>query len=175
MYFITHSSVISSNGVNALAVVHATNNIRVHGSDSVCWTSGDAVVGCDTGDSRLAADVEGVGNGTPGDTSGKLKAAGYMSIGTTFTTNNGCTDAATAGGATAGTFTVGAAVTSCTEVITMGNSATAPNGWSCNALDLTTGADVTNPHQTATSTTTATIVTGTIVASDKIQFSCFGY
>jgi hypothetical protein len=101
------------------------------------------------------------------------RAASFTSAGTKFTTNNGCTDSATAGGATAGTFTVGS--TSCTEVITMGNSATALNGWSCTAIDITTVADVTNPHQTTTTTTTATIVTGTVVSGDKIQFSCIGY
>jgi hypothetical protein len=103
----------------------------------------------------------------------KLKASAYMSVGTKFTTNNGCTDSATAGGATAGTFTVGS--TSCTEIITMGDTATSPNGWSCTVVDITTLADVTNPHQTTSSTTTATIVTGTVVSGDKIQFSCIGY
>lgn len=130
---------------------------------------------CTSGDTTVARPAaKNLQIGVGGDSSGSFFAASFQSHGTTFTTNNGCTDAATAGGATAGTFTVGA-VTSCTEVVTMGNSATAPNGWSCTALDLTTSADVTNPHQTATSTTTATIVTGTIVASDKIQFSCVGY
>jgi hypothetical protein len=57
----------------------------------------------------------------------------------------------------------------------MGNSATAPNGWSCTAIDLTTSGDVTNPHQTATAATTATFASGTIVAGDVIQFSCIGY
>jgi hypothetical protein len=104
---------------------------------------------------------------------GKLKASGLISAGTRFTTNNGCTDGANAGGATAGYFIVGS--TSCTEVITMGDSATSANGWSCTVVDITTLADVTNPHQTTSTTTTATIVTGTVVSGDKIQFSCIGY
>lgn len=101
------------------------------------------------------------------------QASGYFVVGTKFTTNNGCTDSATAGGATGGTFTVTS--TSCTEVITMGDALTAPNGWSCSVIDITTLADVTNPHQTTSTTTTATIVTGTVVSGDKIQFSCIGY
>lgn len=136
--------------------------------------SGTSVTGTvDTGVSRSAADVLAVGNGTNADTSGRVKAAGYMSVGTTFTGNAGCSETTLTGGATAGKFT--AVSTSCTIVITMGNSATAPNGWDCDAHDLTTLADVTNPHQTATTTTTVTIVTGTIVSGDVISFSCIGY
>lgn len=127
----------------------------------------------DSGVSRSGIGIVAVGNGGAGDTTGRLKASGYISVGTKFTTNNGCTDSATAGGATAGTFTVGS--TSCTEVITMGDGATAPNGWSCTVVDITTLADVTNPHQTTSNATTATIVTGTVVSGDKIQFSCIGY
>lgn len=129
----------------------------------------------DTGLTRCAAGVSCAGNGSGANTTGKFEAAGFMSLGTKFTTNNGCTDQATVGGATAGTFKVGAAVTSCTEIVTMGDTATAPNGWSCTAIDLTTIGDVTNPHQTASSTTTATFVSGTVVAGDVLQFSCVGY
>jgi hypothetical protein len=57
----------------------------------------------------------------------------------------------------------------------MGDTATAPNGWSCTVVDITTLADVTNPHQTTSNATTATFVTGTVVSGDKIQFSCIGY
>lgn len=139
------------------------------------WSSNanPAAAGADTGLSRSAADVTAIGNGNAADTSGRVKAAGYMSVGTTFTGNAGCSETTLTGGATAGKFT--AVSTSCTIVITMGNSATAPNGWDCHTIDLTTLADVTNPHQTATTTTTATIVTGTIVSGDVIQFSCIGY
>jgi hypothetical protein len=126
----------------------------------------------DTGLWRSAAGVIAVGIGSS-TTTGKLKASGYISAGTKFTTNNGCTDGANVGGATAGEFVVGS--TSCTEVITMGDSATAANGWSCAAYDKTTLADVTNPHQTTSTTTTATIVTGTVVSGDHIAFSCIGY
>jgi hypothetical protein len=95
-------------------------------------------------------------------------------VGTTFTGNAGCGEGSLTGGATAGKFTT-SGTNSCTIVITMGNVATAPNGWDCHAIDLTTVGDVTNPHQTASSTTTATIVSGTIATNDVIQFSCIGY
>lgn len=151
-----------------------TSQVGVRALGVYAWSSTTTPAGSlDTGISRSAAGVIAFGASAQGTTTSKLKASGYMSVGTKFTTDNGCTDSATAGGATAGTFTVGS--TSCTEVITMGDSATAPNGWSCTVVDITTLADVTNPHQTTSSTTTATIVTGTVVSGDKIQFSCIGY
>jgi hypothetical protein len=44
--------------------------------------------------SRDAAGVLDVGSGASGNTTGRVKASGYMSVGTKFTTNNGCTDGA---------------------------------------------------------------------------------
>jgi hypothetical protein len=170
------------NGSGSIILSCANNNCYrllagffVTRQDTVfCWgATTDATGGCDTGFSRSAAQIINFGNGTAASTVAKLKASGYMSVGTKFTTNNGCTDGANAGGGTAGYFVVGS--TSCTEVITMGDSATAPNGWSCTVVDITTLVDVTNPHQTTSNATTATIVTGTVVSGDKIQFSCIGY
>lgn len=105
---------------------------------------------------------------------GGLQAGYWKSTGTKYTQDTGCgTIATSSGGATAGKFTtVGS--TSCTTVITFGNSATATNGWACFAHDLTTSADFINPH-TSSSTTTLTIVTGTIVSGDVIEFGCIGY
>jgi hypothetical protein len=109
-----------------------------------------------------------------GSGAGGLQAAYWKSTGTKYTQDTGCgTIATSSGGATAGKFTtVGS--TSCTTVITFGNSATATNGWACYAHDVTTAADFINPHITA-STTQATIVTGTIVSGDVIEFACVGY
>jgi len=125
----------------------------------------------DTNISRDGAGIFDFGTGATFSTAGRVKAAGYMSVGTTFTSNAGCSETSLAGGATAGKYNSGTTGT-CTVVITMGNSATAPNGWSCKANDLTTVADTQN--QTATSTTTATI-SGTTVSGDVINFSCIGY
>lgn len=138
-------------------------------------TNNAANGGLDTFMSRSAPGVLAVGAaGGAGTTTGKVKAAGYMSVGTTFTSNAGCGDTTLTGGATAGKYTSVTAGT-CTTVITMGNTATAPNGWSCSATDLTTAADSGNIHQTATTTTTASLNETTVAANDVIQFSCIGY
>jgi hypothetical protein len=131
-------------------------------------------INADTGLSRTAADVLAIGNGTAGDTTAQVKSAAYMSVGTVATTNAGCGEGALTGGATAGKMTT-AGQTSCTDIITMGNSATAPNGWQCSFTDLTTAASAANPHQTASNATTVTWVSGTIVAGDVISFACIGY
>jgi len=111
---------------------------------------------------------------TTGGGASTVTAGGFISGSTTFTSNGGCTEGTLVGGSTAGKFTTSGS-TSCTVIVTMGGGVTATNGWSCTAIDLTTAIDVTNPHQTASSTTTATFATGTIVAGDVIQFSCIGY
>jgi hypothetical protein len=136
------------------------------------WTSGaDADSGStDIAFSRTAAGVLALGNGTSANTTGKFKAAGYMSVGTKFTAS-GCTNSTTVGGATAGKFSSGTTGT-CTVTITMGDTATAPNGWACWAADQTTPADIIT--QTASNATTATI-SGTTVTGDVIAFGCVGY
>jgi hypothetical protein len=127
----------------------------------------------DTELSRVSAGILGVGTShTVGDTTGKLEAAGYVSVGTTFTLSaNACTATGLTGGATAGKMTSGA-TGACTFTVTMGNTATAPNGWACKANDLTTPADLIN--ETATTATTAGFV-GTTVTGDAINFFCEGY
>lgn len=148
--------------------------ISVPAAKAFSFTSANINDNSDTGLSRDAATVIDVGNGTPGDTSGKLKAAAYISVGTKFTTNNGCGETTNlVGGASAGTIHTSGS-TSCTTVVTMGNTATAPNGWACFAHDLTTSADYNNPH-VSSSATTATILSGTIVSGDIIEFGCVGY
>lgn len=121
-------------------------------------------------DSSISGLLDVGGNTTAGNSTGKLKAAGYISGGTKFTTDTGCgTPTSLVGGATAGTFVANA--TSCTVVITMGDTATAPTGWACTVSDRTTGNLF---RQTASSATTAT-VSGTAISSDVISFSCTGY
>jgi hypothetical protein len=101
-----------------------------------------------------------------------LDVAGGISVhGTTFTAV-GCTNSALVGGATVGSFTIGQA-TSCTITITMGNSQTASNGWSCWVNDLTTAPTVVF-RQSATTTTTASFV-GMGSINDVFTFGCVGY
>lgn len=103
------------------------------------------------------------------DSTQKTSVVGLQSIGTTFTIS-GCNTSSLTGGSTAGKFTSGTNGT-CTAVITLGGL-TATNGWACFANDLTTNAD--HLYQTATTTTTATLV-GTTATSDIINFTCMGY
>jgi hypothetical protein len=138
----------------------------------IAFSSGTLANSRDTSLNRQSAGLLGVGSGS-NTVAGSIAASSFQSRGTTFTSNAGCGETSLAGGATAGKFTANS--TSCTIIVTMGNTATAPNGWDCHAMDLTTLADVTNPHQTATTTTTATFVTGTIVSGDVISFHCVGY
>jgi hypothetical protein len=124
----------------------------------------------DTFMSRCASNVFCFGTATNGNNTGTLKAASYMSVGTTFTSNAGCSETSLAGGATAGKYVSGTTGT-CTVIITMGNSATAPNGWACSVSDETTANLM---RETASTTTTATF-SGTAVTSDVIVFGCMGY
>jgi hypothetical protein len=127
----------------------------------------------DTGISRASAGVVDIGNGTAGNATGTLKAAAHISTGTTFTSSGGLDETTLVGGATAGKFTT-ATVTSGSTVITMGNSATAPNGWHCSASDITHPLDII--VGTSASTTTALLtVASSITAGDVIEFSCMGY
>lgn len=124
--------------------------------------------------SRSASGIVNFGNAAGGNNA-KVNAAGYQTAGTKFTTNAGCgeTAGANVGSASAGKITT-AGSTSCTTIITLGSSLTAASGWSCWAHDLTTSADYNNPHISST-TTTATIVSGTIVAADVLEWGCIGY
>ena len=106
------------------------------------------------------------------DGKGKFQAAGFQSTGTTFTSNAGCTDTVLAGGATAGKFTVGTSST-CTTIVTMGNSLVGSNGWACSLHDLTTPATVVS--QTATTIATASFTLTTPGSGDVVNFACTAY
>jgi hypothetical protein len=166
------ASQVFANGGDVFAVTSATG-INIASGSWLGWAAAsDPTAAADSTIARLAATIFGFG--TAGNTTGKLKAAGYMSVGTTFTSSGGCTEGTLVGGATAGKFTTSGS-TSCTTVVTMGNSATAPNGWQCSASDITTAGDAIDPHMTTSNATTATIATGVIVAGDVISFACIGY
>lgn len=156
-------------------VSNGTIRVVSGGTYSLSSSSTDGSTIADTAISRSSAGVLAVGNGTSGDTTGKVKAAAYMSVGTTFTTNAGCSETTLVGGATAGTFTLGA--NSCSVIITMGNSSTAPHGWFCGGTQDLAG--VTNQlgiHQTAYTATTATLAFSSAPQSgDVIVFGCTGF
>ena len=91
-----------------------------------------------------------------------------VSEGTTFTIASGCaTVSALTGGATEGSFATTA--TTCTPVITFVYSA--PNGWVCDAKDITTPVVFT---QTGSTMTTCT-VSGTTTSGDTVVFDAFAF
>jgi hypothetical protein len=123
---------------------------------------------------RAGAKILGVGGN--GDFTGAVVTADFQSRGTKFTTNGGCGESAgtITGGGSAGTIGT-VASTSCTTIITI-NGPAALNGWACQVEDITTAADRHNPSQSASTTTTVTIVSGTIVSGDTLLLGpCQGY
>ena len=119
----------------------------------------------------LVALIAAIGNGTQGSTTGFLRLAGIESAGTKFTAT-GCSNSATVGGATAGSFTSGTTGT-CTITISIGEGAVAPNGWSCAASDQTTPANLIS--QTTGGSTSTVVLTGTTFTGDLVSFHCTGY
>jgi hypothetical protein len=104
----------------------------------------------------------------------RMYASGFISVGTKFTTS-GCSVSSTTGGATAGLFTLGA--NSCTVIITMNGATglTAPNGWTCNAHDRTTVADIIGGETSSTTTTASIAIPVTVGSTDVISFSCMAF
>jgi hypothetical protein len=174
MYLTNNTNLTFSVASGKLFDVNSTAGLSQFTASGICFTAAaDATTACDTGISRLAAGVMAVGNGTPANTTGVVKTAAYMSVGTTFTSNAGCTDTVLTGGATAGKLTIGQS-TICTTVITMGNSATSPTGWMCDGVDLQHPAVLI--QETATSTTTASLTTSAAPTStDTLVFKCIGF
>jgi hypothetical protein len=143
---------------------------------SFAWVNSNTTANgtVDTALSRSAAGVITGDTGTLNNAQARLRLAGVISSGTTFTSSGGCTEGTLTGGATAGKFTTSGS-TSCTTTVTFGNTATSTTGWSCWTHDLTTATDYNNPHVTSSTTTTVVIATGTIVSGDVIEFGCIGY
>jgi hypothetical protein len=127
----------------------------------------------DVGISRLGAASLAMGNGTAGNSSSTLTAASYISGGTTFTSSGGLDEVTLLGGATAGKFTTSTLTTGST-VITMGNSATAPNGWHCSASDITHPLDIIIGTSASATSCTLTVAVA-ITLGDVIEFSAIGY
>jgi hypothetical protein len=159
------------------AIFTQSAGLTVASNTGYFFANGTTISGAvtvDTSVSRSAAGVVAIGNGNgAGDTTGKVKASAYMSVGTKFTAS-GCANSTLVGGSTAGTYT-SVTAGSCTVTITFGDSATAPTGWVCDAHDLTTVADANNITMGTSTTTTANLVEGTVVANDVIAFKCTGY
>ena len=93
-----------------------------------------------------------------------------VAIGTPPTNSGACAIKTQVGGNTAGTFVSNGGCSASTVILSF--ATTAPNGWACNASDLTTPAD--SMKQTASGTTFVTL-TGTMVANDVVAFSCTAF
>lgn len=150
----------------------SAGNMFLGSLNTLKWSSTTAWNGAaDTAVSRQSAHTIAFGTGSAGDSNAQTKAAGYISVGTKFTSSGGCTETLLAGGATVGVFhaqTVG----SCSTIVTMGSSSVAPTGWLCTVFNSSTPANVW--RQSGFSTTSATF-TGTAAANDQINFACLGF
>jgi hypothetical protein len=124
----------------------------------------------DTGFSRLAAGSVALGNGTAGDKTGSLTLATIIKGGTVPTgTTGSCSATSFVGGATAGKFT---APLCAAGTIILSALPAAPNGYTCNAQDQTTVADLL--QQTA-STVSSVTFKATTVLNDVVVFQCTGW
>ena len=94
--------------------------------------------------------------------------------GTKFTTS-GCSVSATTGGATSGTFTLGA--NSCNVIVTMNGATglTAPNGWVCPTVDRTAPTVLIGGESSSTVTTATIAIPAGAGTTDVISFSCTPY
>jgi len=118
------------------------------------WTSTVVPSTSISGDTQLARASAGI-----------VQATGAVE-GTSVTSITGCTVSAVTANNHAGRYTSGTAGT-CTVTVTF--SVTATNGWSCQANDQTTVADL--QHQTSNTTTTA-VISGTTASGDVININC---
>lgn len=164
----------ATNGTTPNTTFGAGVGYRTGSTNAFGWSSTTNSTGAfDTCSHRSAAGIIGFDTDSAcSNGQAKLKAAAYISTGTTFTSNAGCTESALTGGATAGKFTVGQG-TACTIILTMGNTATAVNGWTCLAYDQTAVPAVAI-RQTASTTTTCSLLM-TVATSDVITFAAMGY
>lgn len=164
-----------SNTFGVLALDNSAH-IRIRSGSILGWSPF-------VGDPSNTADDLGMGRDGPavldfGDgssntsTAARLQAAGIIFKGTTFTAS-GCTNSTLTGGATAGQMKIGQN-TNCSVTVTMGNSATAPNGWTCSVWDETTPAPTLTPRQTAHAATTVTF-NMTVNTNDFVTFVCQGW
>lgn len=124
--------------------------------------------GVDSGVSRIAAGVVGFGNGTQGNLTGVAEGT-FVAAGTATT----CTGATIGAGSKSNAGFV-TATTSGTSTIVITFPFTAPTGWNVEMTDQTTAVDAKAVTQTASSTTTATLV-GTTVSGDKLSYIAMPY
>jgi hypothetical protein len=155
--------------VSRQGVVTSTANFSAALSGGYRFTSA-----ANSGLYSSASGVDELGNNyTVAAAVAKLVLGGVQSGGTTFTAS-GCSNGTLVGGASAGKMTLGA--NTCSVTVTMGNTLTATNGWSCGANDETTAAGNTGLYFSGNNATTATLVVPVTAGStDVIDFSCMAF
>ena len=131
----------------------------------------NASAGADTVTVTFTGPTTGMPSVSGGAVAVEYKGLDLIPAGNTFTAS-GCTASSLSGGPVSGKFNLGSN-SACAITITMGNSLTAKNGWSCWANDETHAFSV-GYRETATTTTSASILmTGTL--NDVIDFGCAPY
>jgi hypothetical protein len=160
-------------GANPISLGWATG-IQLAKSQPLVWGADTFDTGnADTGISRDNPGVVDVGTNTVGDVTGAIQTRSYVHRGAAPTFTGTCTaPASSAGGNTAGTFTVGAGGACAGGTYIMTFAFTAPTGWACDAEDRSTTTDTV--QQTATAPTTATLK-ATVANNDVVQFKCAAY
>lgn len=154
-------------------LVNAGAGLTAAGAAVTLNGTGSSTTSIGTGGNTGAITIGGGSNTlTMGDP--VLETRGAISTGTKFTTT-GCSVSATAGGATAGSFTLGA--NTCTVVVTMAGATgiTSPNGWSCQAHDKTAPTVLIGGESTSNPTTASITIPAGAGTTDVISFSCTGY
>lgn len=154
---------VASTIVNSLFV-----NDRVDGSETSSFTGVQNVTALEP----FTVTYTNWNSGGKLQTSSVVQATGFSTGGTTFSVSSCGTTSSVVGGATAGRFNVGS---SCQNpVITMGNSASAPNGWTCRIDDLSS-TSTTGVQSASTVTTAAFHFSGTPASGNTASFGCIAY
>jgi hypothetical protein len=154
-------------GSSKIVSILQTGGLAWNTSSSFGNTTYDTVL------TRISAGVVALGNTTGNSTNGAVKTAGYISAGTKFTAS-GCSNSATVGGATAGTITLGANTCSVTITLNGASGLTAPNGWDCEAKDLT-APTVAIGESPGSASTCVLVVPSGAGSTDIVSFHAMAY
>lgn len=170
--FTSPSSGIVDMTNNGVAMRFQTNSLNINSTTASFGLGG--ALSPDGNISRLAAASLAVGNGTTGNTTGKITAAAFVSGGAAagLTGTGACATISTqTGGSMAGRATCTGTTGASTFTITPGT--TAPNGWVCNVQDQTTRANLL--QQTATVAASCTLTATSVTQNDVVVFTAIAF
>jgi hypothetical protein len=165
--------IYSSSGVPS-ALAGAAGVLQGSASTTPAFTTTPTITGTNITGVPVSTGVSGLGTGVA-TALASAPVTYLIDTGTTFSLGTGTGTCATTstltGGAAAGSFVCTGTSGASTIII---NLPTAPHGWACHGNDLTTPADTMRQQATGSGASAAEL-TGTIVASDSINFACVGY